>query len=140
MVGRLSQEPAEALDEERALWVRLARALRLTTPGERLGERAASRFPSRDDGPQGRAWLPAVPACGAGTMNGRAFKFSLKTEDGETHRFLLTRSSATWLAMTFIAALFPRLSGRHPARPLSHWLKSSGMPRRDGSPQDGQAV
>lgn len=67
-------------------------------------------FPSRDDGPQGRTWSPAVPACGASTMNGRAFKFSVKTEDGMTHRFLLSRKDALWLALSFVGALYPRVS------------------------------
>jgi len=100
-------------------------------------------FPSRDDGPQGRTWAPAVPACGASTMNGRAFKFSVQTEDGETHRFLLSRNDALWLALSFVGALFPRasrwFSGYRPMQ-RSQSPMSSGMPSADGSPQEGQAL
>lgn len=101
-------------------------------------------FPSRDDGPQGRTWAPAVPACGASTMNGRAFKFSVQTEDGVTHRFLLSRKDALWLALSFMRAVFPRplslvFSGYRPMQ-RSQSPMSSGMPSADGSPQEGQAL
>lgn len=102
-------------------------------------------FPSRDDGPPKRTWAPAIPACGADTRNGRAFRFSVQTEDGQIHRFLLTRHGLAWLTMTFIAALSPRLETlafwwfRRQARVSCQSVKSSGSPICDGSPNEGQA-
>lgn len=105
-----------------------------------------NRFPFREDGPQKRTWSPCIPACGLGTMNGRAYKFSVKTENGVIHRFLLDRAGACWLAASFVSALFPR-AGR-----FLSWLiqrlantgvqspRSSDKPKRDGSPHGGQAV
>lgn len=108
-------------------------------------------FPMIEDGPHGRGWRPAVPACGGGPGRGyadkapRAFKFSVKTEDGATHRFLMGREGMAWLAWTMVEALSPWL-----ARPMFWWYRrqrrmgsqsemSSEMPSRDGSPHEGQA-
>ena len=108
-------------------------------------------FPSIENGPQKRSWQPAIPACGCGPGNGygdkapRAFKFSVQTEDGETHRFLMTREGAAWLAWSMVEALSPWL-----ARPMYWWYRrqqrlsfqsemSSGIPSLDGSPQAGHA-
>lgn len=104
------------------------------------------KFPSRQDGPPKRSWAPAIPACGGG--NGgkkRAFKFSVQTEDGVTHRFLLTRAGMAWLAASFVAALSPSLgrlawwwAGRQ-GRMGAQSDKSSDSRSLDGSPQEGQA-
>lgn len=104
------------------------------------------QFPSLDDGPPKRSWAPAVPAAGAYSRNGRAFRFSVKTEDGVTHRFLLTRSALAWLALTFVSALSPWLSRpalwwyRRQARMGSQSARSSDSPIVDGSPHEGQSV
>ena len=108
------------------------------------------QFPSFDDGPPKRSWAPATPACGGGgdsrVATPRAFKFSVQTEDGVTHRFLMTRQGMAWMAMTMVSAITPWLE-----RPMLWWFRrqerissqlprSSGMPSREGSPQDGHAV
>ena len=110
-----------------------------------------AKYPSIEDGPHGRGWAPAVPSCGGGPGRGYAdkvplaFKFSVKTGDGVTHRFLMTREGMAWLAWSMVEALSPRL-----ARPMFWWYRrqrgmssqsamSSGMSSRDGSPQAGQA-
>lgn len=104
-----------------------------------------SDFPSRDDGPPKRTWAPSMPVCGADSRNGRAFRFSVMTEDGEIHRFLLTRHGLAWLSMTFISALSPRLNTlafwwfRGQTRVSTQSDKSSGRPICDGSPHEGQA-
>lgn len=68
-----------------------------------------NRFPSLSDGPPKKSWAPCIPACGLGTLNGRAYKFSVTTEDGVNHRFLVTRASMAWLAASFVDMLSPRL-------------------------------
>lgn len=105
-------------------------------------------FPSRDAAPMPRRWLPARPACGATNIGcaDRAIRFSLKSDDGLRHFFVLTRTDALWLARTFIFALAPRIAralfatGKlYSCRPHSHSLRSSGILSRDGSPHEGQA-
>lgn len=108
------------------------------------------QFPSLDDGPPKRSWAPVRPACGGSgdwrIAVPRALKFSVQTEDGVTHRFLMTRLGMAWLAMTMVTALTPWLElpmrwwYRRQERISSQSPKSSGMPSRAGSPQEGQAV
>lgn len=102
-------------------------------------------FPRLEDGPPKRSWSPCIAACGLGTRNGRAYKFSVQTEDGVTHRFLISRSHACWLAATFVDALFPR-AGKWLAwllyrerREARQSEMSSDNPNRDGSPHEGHA-
>lgn len=67
-------------------------------------------FPSLDDGPPKRSWRPCVPAClGGGRPDLRAMNFSVVTEDGAVHRFLLTREGMALLAMAFVTNLSPKL-------------------------------
>lgn len=108
-------------------------------------------FPSIENGPAKRSWQPAVPCCGCGPGHGyadkapRAFKFSVQTEDGVTHRFLMTRDGVAWLACTMVEALSPWL-----AKPLYWWYlrqqrrssqsaMSSEIPNLDGSPVAGHS-
>ena len=64
-----------------------------------------TQFPSIENGPPKGTWAPAKPGCGLSLTHNDFFKFSVITEDGTAHRFLLTRQSAQWLANTFNAAL-----------------------------------
>ena len=62
-------------------------------------------YPKREDGPPKGTWAPAIPNCGLSSRDGQTFKFSVTTEDGVVHRFLLRRESAQWLSDTFNDAL-----------------------------------
>ena len=108
-----------------------------------------SIFPSLDDGPPKRSWRPAIPAHAGKTSQSNTsdcFKFSVKTEDGTTHRFLMTRRGMAWLAMAMIIAMSPwlvRLARwwfQCQCRKTSHSPISSGTPSSEGSPQEGQVV
>ena len=108
-----------------------------------------SQYPLPSDGPQKRTWAPAIPACvGRGTPDSefRAFRLSVQTQDGVTHRFLMSRAGMAWIVFAAVCEMSPWI-----ARPAYWWFrrqvrncfqsdKSSGTPSAEGSPQEGQAV
>lgn len=110
-------------------------------------EQFIEAFPSREDGPPKRTWAPAAPACLGGMSPGqdRAVYFSVRTEDGQTQRFLVTRQGAAMLAAGLVRALSPRLDRmigwwcRRQERTAFHSFRLSGMAKRDGSPILGQS-
>jgi hypothetical protein len=91
-------------------------------------------------------WLPAVP-CHAGLGKQRVFgktcKFSLQTEDGKVHRFLMTWCGMAWLVSSALAEMSPRLAffarwwARRQVQKGFQYEMSSGIPSNDGSPKDG---
>ena len=79
------------------------------------------RFPSLDDGPPKRTWRPCVPAClGGGDAGARAMNFSVVTEDGAVHRFLLPREGVAVLGVAFVGHLSPVLG-----RLVGWWCRRS---------------
>lgn len=110
-------------------------------------ERYVMAYPSRDEGPPKRTWLPAVPACldghrpdGVGPV-----WFSVVAEDGEVHRFLLSRQGAVEVAAGLARAVSPgwvrgliRGWATWHHRRLFQSFSASGRLKREGSPQLGQ--
>jgi hypothetical protein len=107
---------------------------------------SAEGFPSLDDGPPKRSWRPCVPAClGGHRPDSRAMNFSVATEDGAVHRFLLTREGMALLGMAFVENLSPKLSWlmgwwyRRQLRRSRQSDRQSGSSRVEGSMSgDGQ--
>ncbi len=106
-------------------------------------------FPSLDDGPQGCTWLPVQPNHAGPARRDtadRAFKLSVRSGDGTVYRFLLTREGMAWIVFAALCEMSPWLAWlaarwwRAQRRTQRQAERSSGTPRRDGSPQEGQAV
>ena len=69
-----------------------------------------SQYPQASDGPQKRTWTPAIPACvGRGAMGYecRAFRLSVQTQDGVTHRFLMSRAGMAWIVFAAVCEMSP---------------------------------